>query len=65
MPVLSVDQALQGRAAGVQVTQVQPHPGGGLSVRVRGANSLISGSEPLYVIDGLPIIQITTFMVRR
>jgi TonB-dependent starch-binding outer membrane protein SusC len=55
MPVLSVDQALQGRAAGVQVTQSSAAPGGGLSVRVRGANSLISGSEPLYVIDGLPI----------
>lgn len=55
MPVISVDQALQGRAAGVQVTQSSAAPGGGLSVRVRGANSLISGSEPLYVIDGLPI----------
>lgn len=55
MPVLSVDQALQGRAAGVQVMQSSAAPGGGLSVRVRGANSLISGSEPLYVIDGLPI----------
>lgn len=55
MPVFSVDQALQGRAAGVQVTQTSAAPGGGLSVRVRGANSLISGSEPLYVIDGLPI----------
>jgi TonB-dependent starch-binding outer membrane protein SusC len=55
MPVLSVDQALQGRAAGVQVTQSSAAPGGGLSVRVRGANSLISGSEPLYVLDGLPI----------
>lgn len=55
MPVTSIDQALQGRAAGVQVTQSSAAPGGGLSVRVRGANSLISGSEPLYVIDGLPI----------
>ena len=55
MPVISVDQALQARAAGVNVTQSSSAPGGGLSVRVRGANSLISGSEPLYVIDGLPI----------
>jgi TonB-linked SusC/RagA family outer membrane protein len=55
MPVTTVDQALQGRAAGVQVTQSSAAPGGGLSIRVRGANSLISGSEPLYVIDGLPI----------
>lgn len=55
MPLTSVDQALQGRAAGVQITQSSAAPGGGLSVRVRGANSLISGSEPLYVIDGLPV----------
>lgn len=55
MPVTSVDQALQARAPGVNVTQASSAPGGGLSVRVRGANSLISGSEPLYVIDGLPI----------
>ncbi|SDJ98341.1 TonB-linked outer membrane protein, SusC/RagA family [Catalinimonas alkaloidigena] len=55
IPVTTVDQALQGRAAGVQITQASAAPGGGLSVRVRGANSLISGSEPLYVIDGLPI----------
>lgn len=55
MPITSVEQGLQARAAGVQVTQSSSAPGGGLSVRVRGANSLISGSEPLYVIDGLPI----------
>jgi TonB-dependent starch-binding outer membrane protein SusC len=55
MPLASVEQGLQARVAGVQVTQSSSAPGGGLSVRVRGANSLISGSEPLYVIDGLPI----------
>ena len=55
MPVITVDQALQARAPGVIVVQSSSAPGGGLSVRVRGANSLISGSEPLYVIDGLPI----------
>ncbi|MDZ7936110.1 MAG: TonB-dependent receptor [Emticicia sp.] len=54
-PVTSIDQALQGRVAGVQITQSSSAPGGGLSVRVRGANSILSGSEPLYVIDGLPI----------
>ncbi|MDB5262784.1 MAG: TonB-dependent receptor, partial [Adhaeribacter sp.] len=54
-PVVSVDQALQGRAAGVQVSQASAAPGGGLSVRVRGSNSINSGSEPLYVIDGFPI----------
>ena len=54
-PVVSVDQALQGRAAGVQVSQSSAAPGGGLSVRVRGSNSINSGSEPLYVIDGFPM----------
>lgn len=54
-PVTSIDQGIQGRAAGVQVSQTSSAPGGGLSIRVRGANSISSGSEPLYVIDGFPI----------
>lgn len=52
--VTSLDQALQGRAAGVEVTQNSGAPGGGISVAIRGTNSL-SGNEPLYVIDGIPI----------
>jgi TonB-linked SusC/RagA family outer membrane protein len=55
MPVISVDQAIQSRAPGVQVTQSSAAPGGGISIRVRGANSINSGSEPLYVIDGFPM----------
>lgn len=55
MPVTSVDQAIQARAPGVQVTQSSSAPGGGISIRVRGANSINSGSEPLYVIDGFPM----------
>ena len=54
-PVTSVDQAIQSRAPGVQVTQASAAPGGGVSVRIRGSNSINSGSEPLYVIDGFPI----------
>lgn len=54
-PVTSVDQAIQSRAPGVQVTQASSAPGGGVSVRVRGSNSINSGSEPLYVVDGFPI----------
>ena len=50
--VTSLDQALQGRAAGVQVTQNSGTPGGGISVSIRGINSL-NGNEPLYVIDGV------------
>ena len=52
--VTSLDQALQGRAAGVQVTQNSGTPGGGISVSIRGINSL-NGNEPLYVIDGVAI----------
>ena len=55
LPVASVDQAIQARAPGVQVTQSSAAPGGGVSVRIRGSNSINSGSEPLYVIDGFPI----------
>lgn len=50
----SLDQALQGRAAGVNVTQNSGVPGGGISVSIRGVNSF-NGNEPLYVIDGIPI----------
>ena len=48
-------QALSGRAAGVQVTQNTGAPGGGISVRIRGTNSIQGSNEPLYVVDGFPI----------
>ncbi|MEX6686184.1 TonB-dependent receptor [Danxiaibacter flavus] len=51
----SVDQLISGRAPGVQVTQSSAEPGGGVSIRIRGANSINANNEPLYVIDGLPI----------
>ena len=51
----SVDQMLQGRAAGVQVTQNAGAPGSGISVKIRGTNSLRGNNEPLYVIDGVII----------
>ncbi len=47
-------QALQGKAAGVLVTQNSKAPGGSISVRIRGSNSISSTNEPLYVIDGFP-----------
>ena len=52
--VTNIDQALQGRIAGVQVTQNSGQPGGAASIRIRGANSITGSSEPLYVIDGIP-----------
>lgn len=51
----NIDQALQGRIAGVQVTQNSGQPGGAASIRIRGANSITGSSEPLYVIDGIPV----------
>ncbi len=48
----TVEQALQGRSAGVYVTQNSGQPGGGLSVNIRGISSL-SRTQPLYVIDGV------------
>jgi TonB-dependent starch-binding outer membrane protein SusC len=51
---VTVDQALQGKIAGAQITQNSGGPGGGgISVRLRGTNSFISGSDPLYIIDGV------------
>ncbi|MEP7319405.1 MAG: SusC/RagA family TonB-linked outer membrane protein, partial [Panacibacter sp.] len=53
VPVTSFDQALQGRAAGVQVTQTSGKPGSEPSIRIRGTTSINAGNEPLYVIDGM------------
>ncbi|AYQ35625.1 TonB-dependent receptor [Runella sp. SP2] len=52
--VTSLDQALQGRAAGVQITQNSGAPGGSTTIRIRGGNSIQGDNEPLYVIDGIP-----------
>ena len=51
---VSIDQALAGRAAGVVVTQGSGVPGSGASIKIRGINSM-TGSDPLYVIDGVPL----------
>ena len=52
----SLDQGLQGRAAGVIVTQTTGQPGASTSIRIRGTTSINGRNEPLYVIDGVPII---------
>jgi TonB-linked SusC/RagA family outer membrane protein len=55
VPVTTLDQALQGRASGVQVTNNDGSPGGNVSVLIRGVGSLASGGNtPLYVVDGYP-----------
>ncbi len=51
----SFSQALQGRAAGVNVTSNSGTPGGGSTIRIRGMGSINSGNDPLYVIDGMPV----------
>ncbi|MBP6825126.1 MAG: TonB-dependent receptor [Saprospiraceae bacterium] len=53
-PILRVEQALQGRTAGVQVAQVSGSPGSALSVRIRGVGT-INNSDPLYIVDGIPV----------
>ncbi len=57
-PMASAAEALQGKAAGVQVVQPSGKPGGDIAVRVRGATSVLAGNEPLYVVDGVPTTDI-------
>ena len=54
-PSANFESALQGRAAGVSVTQQNGKLGQGISLRIRGSASVTAGNEPLYVIDGIPL----------
>lgn len=55
-PTTSIDNLLQGKAAGVQVTSANGKPGQGAFVRIRGTGSLTAGaSSPLYIVDNAPI----------
>ncbi len=54
LPVGSVDQALQGRASGVNITHNTGMPGEGVNVRIRGVGSINSSNDPLYIVDGVP-----------
>ncbi|GGH21037.1 SusC/RagA family TonB-linked outer membrane protein [Dyadobacter endophyticus] len=53
-PIASLDRAMQGRAAGVQVVSNSARPGGSSTIRIRGSGSVNAGNDPLYVIDGFP-----------
>ncbi len=55
MPVVALEQALQGQAAGVYIETANGKVGAASRVRVRGVGSINAGTEPLYVIDGIPI----------
>ena len=57
VPAASVDNALQGRSAGVTVLRSSGTPGGGVAVRVRGGTSINGSNEPLYVVDGVPVAE--------
>lgn len=56
LPITDARQALQGRAAGVDVTQPGSKPGSAPQVRIRGRRSFNASNEPLYVIDGIPVV---------
>lgn len=55
-PVTSFESAIQGRASGVYVQQQNGKLGQGINIRIRGASSVSAGNEPLYVVDGVPVI---------
>ena len=57
IPTSRVDQILQGRTAGVQITNVNGAPGAGTVIRIRGGNSIEGNNEPLWVIDGIIVGQ--------
>ncbi len=54
-PITSAAQAIQGKAAGVQVIQPNGRPGAGMVIRVRGTTSMNASNDPLYVVDGVPM----------
>lgn len=53
---INIEQALQGRAAGVMVIQETGQPGGATKVRIRGTSSLMGSNQPLYIVDGVPVV---------
>lgn len=55
VPYATIDQALSGKASGVQVVQSDGSPGGVAKIRIRGGTSLLGGNDPLYIIDGVQV----------
>lgn len=56
VPETSIEKMLSGKVAGVQVTASSGQPGANTQIRIRGISSINAGSEPLYVIDGIPVM---------
>jgi len=59
-PIATLGDAIQGMAAGVQVSSPSGAPGEGISIRVRGSTSVLAGNNPLYIIDGQPTTDMTS-----
>jgi TonB-dependent starch-binding outer membrane protein SusC len=57
LPTPTIEQVLQGRVSGVHVVQNSGNPGAAPSVRIRGTASISAGNQPLYVVDGVPMVQ--------
>ncbi|GHU69326.1 SusC/RagA family TonB-linked outer membrane protein [Bacteroidia bacterium] len=55
-PVVSLDKALSGKIAGVSITSSSGQPGAGSDIRIRGTSSINAGNNPLWVVDGIPVI---------
>lgn len=55
-PAMTVDKMLAGKMAGVQITSGSGQPGSTTTIRVRGTSSINAGNEPLWVIDGIPVV---------
>ncbi|MBO3099751.1 TonB-dependent receptor [Gelidibacter pelagius] len=55
-PTINLDNALQGQVAGVYVSSSTGQPGAAARVRIRGTTSLLGSNQPLYVIDGIPVV---------
>jgi TonB-linked SusC/RagA family outer membrane protein len=56
IPETSIEKMLSGKVAGVQVTATSGQPGASTQIRIRGISSINAGTEPLYVIDGVPVM---------
>lgn len=59
VPVTTVNEALSGRMAGVQVTATEGDPDAEIKIRVRGTGSITQDSSPLYIVDGFPVESIS------
>ena len=56
VPTPNFEEGMQGKVPGMEMKKTSHEPGGGISVIIRGTNSLLANNEPLYVIDGIPIV---------